>query len=165
MLLLLFHETTSWMNLCIFQVSTIIHCSPGYIIYAAVTQRYTAGDFRARTQLRGACPAPLSFPYPCGLDWWRLRCRLVAQFGRLRTCCPCNFSTGLCSTTEGIRAVSHQVNLEQSREQESVLLICPYRWFYPFVWGERGELDSKSCMFILAHGVGNRNKEVTGGMC
>lgn len=61
-LLLLSHEGTSWMNLSIFQVSTIIHCSPGYIIYAGVTQHYTADDFRARTQLRGACPTSHSSP-------------------------------------------------------------------------------------------------------
>lgn len=85
-----------------------------------------------------------------GVDWWK-------QFGHIEDRPPMQLLHGPLFYPRWHQSrVSHQVNLQQSREQESVLLIRPYRWFYPFVWGERGELDSKPCMFIIAHGVGNR---------
>lgn len=57
--------------------------------------------------------------------------------------------------------VSHQVSPEHSGAQRTILLTPPWRWFRTFVLGKkRGELDSKPCLFLVAHGVGNR-KEVT----
>lgn len=34
----------------------------------------------------------------------------------------------------------HQVSLEQSTVQGSVLFTLPQRWYPPLVWGKRGEL-------------------------
>lgn len=73
-------------------------------------------------------PAPHLFPSHfhaawtddgSGVDWWH-------NLSRLRIGHPCNFSMGLFYHRWHQSRVSHQVNLEQSREQESVLLIRPY---------------------------------------